>query len=154
MSAKCAALLAGLFTAGCVGTSLKVRTPYKPAAEAKRTYTLTTTASVTGNGLGILRERLEQRFRDEGLLAAPADRKVEIDVVFYRMRHGAARALVGIAAGADNIESTVVVRDAWSQVVLGEFTVESTNPTITSSARLLIEDHADKIVEYIKTAAE
>lgn len=89
--------------------------------------------------------RLKSQF--EG--SAGADRKAEIVIVNYYMRHGATRALVGIMAGADNILSQVTVRDGGG-AVLGEFTVESKNPSAWGTSRGMIEEHADKIVGYLK----
>jgi hypothetical protein len=54
-------------------------------------------------------------------------------------------------AGADNILSQVTVRDAASGSVLGEFVVESKNPSAWGTSRGLIEEHADKIVSYLKS---
>jgi hypothetical protein len=67
------------------------------------------------------------------------------------MRHGATRALVGVMAGADNMQSSVQVRDKKSQAVVGEFFVESKNPTAMGTSRGMIVEHANKIVQYLRS---
>ena len=147
---RLAVLLASLLLTACAGTSVSVQKPYEPSARSKVSYAVKTTAKVTDNGLQIFRERLEERLRTEQLLGdSSAVRTVEIDIVSYRVRHGATRALVGVMAGADNVRSSILIKDTQTGSVVGQFAVESKNPTATSSARLLIEGHADAIVDYI-----
>jgi hypothetical protein len=52
-------------------------------------------------------------------------------------------------AGADNMQSSVQVKDRKTQAVVGEFAVESKNPTAMGTSRGMIIEHADKIVEYL-----
>ena len=149
-------LLAFFILGGCAGTGVKVQTAYTPNPNASIKYTVDPKVKMSYEALEIFKERLETQFRASGLLAtgsSPA-RSVEIAVTNYYMRHGAARALVGIMAGADNIKSSIVVRDMNSNAVLGQFSVESSNPTAMFTSRGLIEDHADKIVRYVSSGHE
>lgn len=73
---------------------------------------------------------------------------LDVNVTYYRMRPGAARALVGIMAGRDKIQSTVTVKGANGQI-LSEYTVTSTNATAWGTAHGMIEKHAKEIVETL-----
>ncbi len=73
-------------------------------------------------------------------------------MINYYMRHGAARAMVEIMAGSDNIQSRVKIKDSSTGNVLSEFTVQSKNPTAWGTSKGLIEEHADKIVATLKGA--
>ena len=151
---RLAVLALSVVLAGCAGTSLREQTPYQADPAAKVAYTLDANVAASDEGVTILRERLNERLNAARLLAANASgaaRTVEITIVAYRMRHGAARALVGVMAGTDYIHSSVVIKDAQTQQVLGEARVESRNPTAWGSAQGLIQGHADAIVAYIKS---
>lgn len=140
------AALCTLLLAGCAGTSLNVQKAYPPATGEQFSYSVNPKVEVSAEALEILDGRLKSQLGN----ADGAGRKVEIVITNYYMRHGATRALVGIMAGADNILSQVTVRDAGG-AVLGEFTVESKNPSAWGTSRGLIEEHADKIARYVKT---
>lgn len=143
------------FLAGCAGTSAVVNSEYRLAQGEKLKLQLTAPATASEEGVAILRERLTNQLSSNALLATPGRaslRTVEVNVTNYYMRHGAARALVGVLAGVDNIQSTVQVKDSKTGKVLSEFKVESKNPSAMGSAKGLIEQHADKIVEILKNA--
>jgi hypothetical protein len=146
-------LVASLLLTGCAGTKMSVQAPYQPTQGAALAYVVNPKVEVSDEALGILRQRLDSQLRASGLLAssAGASKQVEISIVNYYMRHGATRALVGVMAGADNMQSSVIVKDSTTQAVLGEFKVESSNPTAMGTSRGMIEDHADKIVAYLKS---
>ena len=117
-------LLICLLIGGCAGTALKVQSTYAPMPDARVSYTVETKASITTQGLTIFRERLDSQLSASGLLASGATtptRMAEISINNYYMRHGAARALAGIAAGADNMRSSIIVRDVKSNAVIGVF---------------------------------
>lgn len=65
------------------------------------------------------------------------------------MRHGAARALVGIMAGRDKIISHVRVVDATG-TQRAAFEVESTNSTAWGTTRGLHQKHAEEIALRLK----
>lgn len=151
----CAVIAAVL--SGCVGTNLVVDQPYSYQPTDAFSYEIVDKANVTDKGMSIFKSKLDQNLSQLGLQqgdnqgAAGSNRVIEITFNNYYMRHGAARALAGVMAGADNITSTVLIKDKESREVLSRLQVESKNPTATSSARALIEQHATKITDYIKT---
>jgi len=131
-----------------------VQTAYQPTPGDKVTYAVVPKVQVSEEALSILRQELESQLQGSGLLAAnsgEARKNVEISITNYYMRHGATRALVGVMAGADNMQSSVQVRDKKSQAVVGEFFVESKNPTAMGTSRGMIVEHANKIVQYLKS---
>ncbi|WP_175455664.1 DUF4410 domain-containing protein [Pseudoxanthomonas sp. CF385] len=100
--------------------------------------------------MAVLRSRLDERFAsvraDEG---SPDAVHVKVTITAYRMRHGAARALVGIMAGKDTVLSTVQVLDPATGQELGRLNVESGNTTAVGSAGGLLRGHADEIADFV-----
>jgi hypothetical protein len=138
--------------AGCA-TTAQIQSEYRLAQGEKLKLQVTVPPSATEEALQIFNERLTTQLWSNGLLAGPTDataRNLEVAVTNYSMRHGAARAMLGIMAGSDNMQSTVKIKDQATGSVLSEFTVESTNSTAWGTSRGMIEDHADKIVETLK----
>jgi hypothetical protein len=146
-------LLFSLLLAGCIGTSVRPLTPYQSSAGETFTYRFMGEEKMSVEGLQIMRERLDMQLEAAGLRKSGAGPTREVDIVInnYFMRHGAARAMGGILAGIDNILTTVVVKDSTTQTVLSKFEVESKNPSAWATSRGLIQGHADKIVNYLKT---
>lgn len=145
----------GALLAGCAGTSAIVQTEYRLAQGEKLKLQLSTPPTASEEGMTILRERLTTQLSSSALLAGSTDassKVVEVTVTNYYMRHGAARAMAGIMAGSDNIQSTVKIKEPATGKVLSEFKVESKNPSAWGSSKGLIEEHADKIVETLKSA--
>ena len=146
---------ASAFLAGCAGTSAIVQSEYRLAQGEKLKLQLSAPPTASEEGMAILRERLTTQLSSNALLAGASDtssRTVEVTVTNYSMRHGATRALVGIMAGADNVQSTVKVKDFSTGKILSEFNVESKNPSAWGTSRGMLEEHADKIVETLKSA--
>lgn len=146
-------LVALALVAGCAGTSATLQSDYKLAANERLALNLVTPTNASEEGMAILRERLTTQLSSSGLLASASDpqaRTVEVVVTNYYMRHGAARALVGIMAGVDNIQSTIKLKDKASDKVLWEFKVQSENPSAWGTSRGMIQDHADEIVSTLR----
>jgi len=140
---------------GCAGTSATVKSEYRLVQGEKVKLQLSTPSTASEEGVSIFRDRLTSQLSSRGLLAGASDgsnRTLEVTVNNYYMRHGAARAMVGIMAGTDNIQSTIKVKDQATGKALSEFTVESKNPTAWGTARGLIEEHADEIVATLTGA--
>jgi hypothetical protein len=138
---------------GCAGTSATLKSEYRLAQGEKVKLQLHTPQGASTEGMSILRERLVLQLSASGLFAGANDataRTLDVNVTNYYMRHGATRHMVGILAGADNIQSTVTIREAATGKVLSEFKVESKNPTGWGTSRGLIQEHSDKIVEMLK----
>lgn len=138
-----------LALAGC-GTSSQVRNAYVHAPDDQFVYEVINTDGMSEEGLAILKARIEALLRERGQLAvnaASGSRQVQIEITNYYMRHGAARALVGIMAGADSVESTVTIRGMDGEV-LGQIDIDSSNATAWGTSKGLIEGHAEEIVEF------
>ena len=139
--------------AGCAGTAASVKTEYRLAQGERLSLQVTAPPTITDEGLQILKAKLTAQLTEASLLAdasATSGRILDVTVTNYTMRHGAARALLGIMAGSDNIQSTVKVKDRVTGAVLSEFSVESKNPTAMGTSRGMIETHADTIVETLR----
>jgi hypothetical protein len=138
-----------MLLAGC-GTSSQVKSDYARASSDRFTYEVVNTDGMSDEGLSILKARIEALLAERGQRAAGTEvdaKKVTIEITNYYMRHGATRAMVGIMAGRDNIESDVRILDA-SGKVLGQIDVSSFNSTAWGTSRGLIEGHAEEIVEF------
>jgi len=138
-------------TTGCATNSVMHSSRSVPD-EQTYTYTIDRAEDMSVAGLDEFRKSLDAALVEanlrvqEGATDVPANVTIAIDN--YYMRHGAARALVGIMAGRDNIRSTVTVRKSdGEQVAL--FEVESTNPTAWGTSAGLIEKHAQEIVDRL-----
>lgn len=145
-----------MLLAGCA-TTAQIQSEYRLAQGEKLKLQVTAPPSATEEALQIFNERLATQLSSNGLLAGPSDasaRNLEVSVTNYTMRHGAARAMLGIMAGSDNMQSTVKIKDQATGSVLSEFTVESTNSTAWGTSKGMIEDHADKIVETMKAGKQ
>lgn len=135
--------------AACIGTSSKVARPNAAAVGSKLWYTIDNPGGMTPEGMQVLRARLDERFVAVRTAdGAPGAVQVKVTVTAYRMRHGAARALVGIMAGKDTVLSTVQVLDE-SGAELGRLNVESGNATAVGSAGGLLRGHADEIADFV-----
>ena len=138
---------------GC-STSMHVETGYQPMAGEKFKYRIMPVAEVSTEALVLLRQRLDAQLSANGQLAFGSDESansVEVTITAYRMRHGAARAMAGIFAGTDSMISTVEVKEPKTQSVKAKFDVLSSNATAWGTSQGMIEDHADQIVQYLKT---
>lgn len=148
-----AALIA--FTAtGCIGTSSKITTPNQAAAGTRYWYTIENRGYMSAEGMEILRARLDERLATELVAAdSPGALRAQVVIGSYRMRHGAARALVGVMAGTDEIRSSVTIIDPKTGEQLGQVSVESKNQTAVGSAGGLIRGHADEIADFLMAAS-
>jgi hypothetical protein len=147
-------LLFSVLLSGCVGLSLRVSTPYQPSQGQNFTYEVVDKAGTSEEALTTMRDRLNDQLGAAGQLAqsaAGATRTVEIVITNYHMRPGAAKFWVGSLAGSDNILTSVVVKDAKTETVLSRFEAESQYSSSWVFSRGLIQGHADKLVNYLKT---
>lgn len=134
----------------CSTTSV-MHSGYRVAEAQTFSYEITNTSEMSVAGLALLRDSLDQQLSDRRLLAVNGDPealKVDVRINNYYMRNGAARFLVGIMAGRDNIRSTVKVLRADGQQ-MGHFEVESYNATALGTSSGLVEKHAKEIVDRV-----
>lgn len=144
------AALAAVALTGCIGTSSKVARPNASAVGSKLWYTVENPGGMTPEGMTVLRSRLDERFvAVRAADGTPGAVHVKVTVTAYRMRHGAARALVGIMAGKDTVLSTVQILDPLTGQELGRLNVESGNATAVGSAGGLLRGHADEIADFV-----
>jgi hypothetical protein len=101
-------------------------------------------------GIAELNRVVQNQLHSSGLINnGAAAGKIEVTLTHYYMRHGAARALVGIMAGRDKIISHVRVVDGYG-AQLAAFEVESTNSTAWGTTGGLHQKHAEEIVQRLK----
>ena len=143
-----APLFAIVLTA-CMGTAGNVRAPYQAGQSDRFTYELDNYGGMSPEGRAILESRLRSQLSSRLVPGDAQANRIKIRVTYYRMRHGAARALVGIMAGQDRIVSEVSISSPAGQP-LGSLMVDSKNPTAMFTAKGLIEDHADEIVKFVR----
>lgn len=143
-------MVASICLGGCV-TSAVVERPYHAVQGNTFTLQFHPSADASAQGMALLRNDLNMELRTRGVLAdemTPDTRVLDVDVTYYRMRPGAARALVGIMAGRDKIESSVTVK-GFGGKVLSQYVVTSTNATAWGTSHGLIEKHAKEIVDNL-----
>ena len=148
------ALLLVLGLAAC-STSRQVTRAYDAAQGERFAYTINNAGGMIDEHLAALRGELDRQLTAANALAGRGDadaRAVTIRIDEYRMRHGAARALVGVMAGKDTVRSTVEVRDA-AGAVLGSATIDSGNATAWGTSGGMLERHASEIVAFLRGQA-
>jgi len=99
-----------------------------------------------------LKTRLEDSLlRWNRLAKEETDHGKQVEITFnnYNMRNDGARLLVGMLAGADIIDTSVIVKSSDGSQVLAKFNVVSKNKTALGSEGDLIEDHASLIISYL-----
>lgn len=145
-------VLACLILSGC-GVKQNVIRAYNPTQNLKLSYSLSASdgTEVPDEVLETMREQLARRLSARNLLAQQGENganQANIVITGYRMRHGAAKALVGILAGCDNIQSKVVVKESVTGNTIGESTFESKECSAVIPAQKTINSHIEKIVEF------
>lgn len=136
-----AALVALCLLAGCAGTSSSVQKPWAAAGADRFGFDIAPHVDVPADTLVLLDERLKSRLA----MGGTATKTASIAIMRY-----VTGAPVGIEAPANEIVSTVTVRDAASGAVLGTFRVDSKNPGSWRTTGILLDDHADRIAAALK----
>lgn len=146
-------LLLSLSLIGC-STDMIVKQPYTYSSADNFSEQVIDHADVSKQGMSIFQAHLKQQMETLGLTRSDASTNKVVEITFtdYYMRHGAARTVLGPFSGSDQITTDVVIKDMTGQVV-GQFVVVSENSTL-QSAHSLIEDHAEKIAQYLKTGQQ
>ncbi|ADV28434.1 hypothetical protein Psesu_2602 [Pseudoxanthomonas suwonensis 11-1] len=142
-------LIAVVLLAACSTTS-RVHQAHSGLQGKTFDYRLVDRGGDNAEGVAELDRVIRNRLFSAGLVDQGASAgAVEVTVTHYYVRHGAARALVGIMAGRDKIISHVRVLDP-AGAVLASFEVESTNATAWGTTGGLHEKHADEILAQLK----
>ena len=144
-----------LFVCGCCGTAkFKSITPYQFDSSLKLKFSLSKEASVDipEEILDTIKSQIQEGLSGCNILAATTDnnsRKAEIIITYYRMRPIAARLMVGIMAGCDNIKSNVVIIDPANKQKIGEseITIEECDSWGISS--WIIKKYSEVVVKYL-----
>ncbi len=115
-----------------------------------------TTDEAPEHFLGAVRSYLEQDLRQRAMLAnpGPSDREVKVTLTDYRMRSGFNRAMFGMLAGKDGVESRVTVVAADTGEVIGSSTVSSFNVTAVGSPDDIAKMHAKEIGKFLAGEAK
>lgn len=113
-------------------------------------YHFTNRGGDNAEGVAELNRVVQNQLQAQGFINnGTANGKIDITLTHYYVRHGAARALVGIMAGRDKIISHVRVLDA-AGAQLASFEVESTNTTAWGTTGGLHQKHAEEIALRLK----
>lgn len=149
LSALTAIAILGL---SACGTSMKTKKEFAPVAGEKFAYQIVSKVTLPDNAMGIFKARLDSQLAASGK-SAPVGAKgvsqVSITVITYEMRHGAARALLGVFAGKDTMISIVDIKDPVTNEVKNSFEVESFNISALGTSKGMIEDQADQIISSL-----
>lgn len=144
-------LILGFLLVGCAGTKVvAVDRSLEGKPLGKLAYQLSSDVEIEASDF----ESLDNLIIDQlsGNLAnssSQATTNVKVTVREFRMRPDAARFLVGILAGTDNILSEVSVTDIGTGKEIANFTVKSLNDTAWGSSASLLSDHAEEIASYL-----
>jgi|GEM_PF-5884261 len=144
----CLCLLAALM--GCASSRSTVKETNALKSGERVVLKIDIAKSASEEGADIFRSRLEQQLAAAGIgtVGPEAGRTLEVILATYAVRNPAKRALFGAFAGRDKLQSRVLLRDANGEIS-SEFFVTSQDASAIGSIRLLIEQHADKIVESL-----
>ncbi len=135
--------LLGTLSAGCAGTSSSMQKPFAASAADRFGFEIAPQVQVPADSLVLLDQRLKSQ-----LIGGSGGTATKVAVI--SINRYVTGAPVGIEAPANEIASTVTVRDAGSGAVLGSFVVESKNPGSWRTTGILLDDHADRIAAALK----
>ena len=150
LTTGCSASFIGSGVLPGTGTELIVSQSFYYDSSDNFSYDIVDGSKVSEEGMSIFKNKLESELKQKSLYNGNSNKVIEITFNNYYVRPGAARALVGVMAGVDNITSAVVIKEKDSDKTVGRFRVISKNATAMSSARNLIEQHSDVIIENLK----
>lgn len=130
-------LLSWIFLTGCAATSLRVNAPYKPSVNQKFIFEIENKGAMPDEALVMFREELTDQLIAAQLLTTSTDTTARPLHIVIEM------------GGADNISSSVIVKDAITGAALARYQVESHNPAPWGKPRGLIAEHTAKLVNYL-----
>ncbi len=138
---------------GC-GSSTKVIKPYQANSKDKLyvSVTKTNTATVPNDVLRTIEKQVKVDLAEKNLLAAninQSSQKVKIVISSYRMRPDAARLTVGIMAGCDNINSTVIVTNRKTNKIVGESKVDIKECAAWGVSSQVIASYSKGVSKYL-----
>ena len=145
---------------GCASSTV-VRQPLQLSKEitpAATKYSVgkisTQTSDAPEHFLAAVKGHLKLELSKHGLLANEDSidpYETVITVNSYRMRSGFSRAMFGVFAGKDGIDSTVTVTDSKSGRVIGESQVSSYNMMAVGGEDDVARMHAEEIAKFLSS---
>ncbi|MCW7553008.1 hypothetical protein NX722_10215 [Endozoicomonas gorgoniicola] len=91
---------------------------------------------------------LKQELKLNSLYSSERGNSISIEIVDYRMRSGFTRAMFGIFAGKDGVDSEVTVKDLNGNII-GKSTVSSYNLMAIGDMQDIARMHAEEIAEFL-----
>ncbi|PAJ71623.1 hypothetical protein CJF42_25730 [Pseudoalteromonas sp. NBT06-2] len=91
---------------------------------------------------------LKQELKSNALFNEKGENKINVSINDYRMRSGFSRAMFGVFAGKDGVDSEVVVTDE-NGVVIGKSTVSSFNVMAIGDMQDIARMHAEEIAKFL-----
>ncbi|TMP40803.1 hypothetical protein CWB96_19810 [Pseudoalteromonas citrea] len=95
---------------------------------------------------------LKLELKNKALFTEESGNKVSVNISDYRMRSGFTRALFGVFAGKDGVDSEVVVTDVNGKVI-GKSKVSSFNVMAIGDMQDIARMHAEEIAEFLDNQA-
>lgn len=148
---------------GCASSTV-VKQPLQPSKEATPVatkYSIGKISAQTSDApehfLAAVKGHLKLELSKHGLLAtedaiAPYDTVITVNS--YRMRSGFSRAMFGVLAGKDGIDSTVTVTDSKTGRVVGESQVSSYNMMAVGGEDDVARMHAQEIAKFLSGSSK
>jgi len=136
---------------GCLGAKSKIEQNYTYKKGDSFSFEIIDQANVPEEGMNIFKNRLTENLNKLGYGGSTPNKVLEITFTNYHLLNTAKRAMFGLFAGSDDIKSTVKIKDKSSGNVVGQIMVETVTGSIYSSSTSIIQGHADKITDYLKT---
>jgi hypothetical protein len=142
-----------LFLNGC-GAKSNVIKPYQFDSNLKLDFSLSheEQIEIPDEVIETIQKQIQEGLSQQNLLAAKTGenfREAEIHITSYRMRPDAARLLVGIMAGCDNIKSNVVVKDSGSKEKIGESEIMIEECAAWGVQSQVIAAYSEGVVNYL-----
>lgn len=145
--------VAALFlVAGCA-SSTKVAQPLVQTQAVHRTYAgidvVNRGTAAPEHFIAAVSAYLKEELRQTGSYSETQGDLIEITLTDYRMRSGFNRAMFGVLAGKDGVDSTVVVKNPNTGHVVGRSTVSSYNALAVGGMEDIARMHAEEIAKYL-----
>ena len=142
-----------LFLSGC-GAKSNVITPYQFDSDITLEFSLSKKdgIEIPDDVFETIQKQIHEGLLAQNLLANNGNNnshKAEILITSYRMRPDAARLLVGIMAGCDNIKSNVVVTDVKTKEKIGESEIMIEECAAWGVQSQVIAAYSEGVVNYL-----
>lgn len=142
-----------LFLSGC-GAKSNVITPYQFESDITIGFSLSKkdVIEIPDDVLETIQKQIHDGLAAQNLLANNGNdnsHEAEILITSYRMRPDAARLLVGIMAGCDNIKSNVVVKDTKTKEKIGESEIMIEECAAWGVQSQVIAAYSEGVVNYL-----